>query len=100
MRWYGCSATTAATRPFRQRGTSPDGHPPGNRPDNATADEHGYYGFECERVITNAMCLIEHGFVSEPTEHSWLDAHVGDLAHAEYVALCRHFGIAPARGSR
>lgn len=71
----------------------PEGRPPGNRPDNATADEHGYYGFESERVITNAMCLVEHGFVSEPTEHAWLEAHVGDLARAEYVALCRHFGM-------
>lgn len=73
----------------------PEGQPPGNRPDNGTVDEHHYFGFNHGRVITNSMCLVEHGFVSNPTEHAWLKAHVGDLARAEYVALCRHFGIAP-----
>lgn len=73
----------------------PEGHPPGNRPDNNTKDEHHYYGFNHGRVISDSMCLVEHGFVSNPTEHAWLKAHVADLAHAEYVALCGHFGIAP-----
>jgi hypothetical protein len=73
----------------------PEGHPPGNRPDNNTPDEHHYYGFNHGRVLTDSMCLVEHGFVSNPTEHAWLKAHVGDLARAEYVALCHHFAIAP-----
>jgi hypothetical protein len=70
-------------------------HPPGDRADNGTADEHHYYGFTHNRVISDSMCLVEHGFVSNPTEHAWLKAHVKDLARAEYVALCEHFGLQP-----
>jgi hypothetical protein len=76
----------------------PEGHPNGDRPDNNTPDEAHYYGFNHGRVITRSMCLVEHGFVSNPSEHKWLKAHVGDLAHAEYVGLCRHFGLRPAAG--
>jgi hypothetical protein len=73
----------------------PAGHPPGDRADNGTDDASRYYGFTHGRVHTDAMCLIEHGFVSNPTEHKWMRAHVDDLAHAEYVGLCRHFGLQP-----
>jgi N-acetylmuramoyl-L-alanine amidase/Putative peptidoglycan binding domain len=78
----------------------PVGHPNGNRADNGTSDASQYYGFRHDRVITGSMCLVEHGFVSNPTEHAWLKAHVGDLAAAEYRALCRHFGLTPHDGSR
>jgi hypothetical protein len=77
----------------------PAGHPPGDRQDNGTADESEYFGFKHGRVLTDAMCLVEHGFVSNPTEHAWMRAHVDDLAHAEYVGLCRHFGLQPRSGA-
>lgn len=77
----------------------PAGHPPGDRHDNGTTDESQYYGFNHGRVHTDAMCLVEHGFVSNPTEHTWMRAHVDDLARAEYVGLCRHFGLPPRGGA-
>jgi hypothetical protein len=76
----------------------PAGRPNGDRPNNNTPDEAHYYGFNHGRVVTNSMCLVEHGFVSNPTEHAWLKAHVDDLARAEYVGLCRHFGLQPHGG--
>jgi hypothetical protein len=72
----------------------PAGHPPGDRADNGTKDASEYYGYS-PRTISNSMCLIEHGFVTNPTEHAWMKAHVGDFARAEYVGLCRHFAITP-----
>lgn len=73
----------------------PAGHPPGTRADNGTTDASQYFGFTHGRVRTDSMCLVEHGFVSNPTEHTWLRAHVDDLARAEYVGLCRHFDLQP-----
>lgn len=73
----------------------PEGHPPGTRPNNGTVDEAHYYGFNHGRVLTDSMCLVEHGFVSNPTERAWMQSHVGDLARAEYTAICHHFGIEP-----
>jgi N-acetylmuramoyl-L-alanine amidase/Mannosyl-glycoprotein endo-beta-N-acetylglucosaminidase len=70
------------------------GHPTRRR-DNGTADEHHYYGFR--RVDTpGPETLVEHGFLTNPTERQWLQGHIKELAHAEYVALCRHFGLAPS----
>src|SRR5262249_37088210 len=66
------------------------GHPQ-RRDDNTTRDAAGYYGFR--RVKATAMCLVEHGFVTNATEHAWLQANVAALAEAEYRALCRHFGL-------
>lgn len=77
----------------------PDGHPDGKRANNNTKDEAQYYGFNHGRVVTDSMCLVEHGFVSNPAEHTWLKAHVGDLARAEYVGLCHHFGLQPHAGA-
>jgi hypothetical protein len=66
------------------------GHPQ-RRNDNTTRDAAAYYGFR--RVNAAAMCLVEHGFVTNATEHAWLQANVAALAEAEYRALCRHFAL-------
>jgi N-acetylmuramoyl-L-alanine amidase/Mannosyl-glycoprotein endo-beta-N-acetylglucosaminidase len=66
------------------------GHPQ-RRVDNTTVDAASYYGFR--RVQAPAMCLVEHGFVTNPDEHAWLQGNVTALADAEYRALCRHFGL-------
>ena len=71
------------------------GHPP-RRPDNNTSDMQFYYGFH--HVGTpGPEVLVEHGFVTNPTEHAWLNEHVEDLAEAEFTALRRFFHLnAPA----
>jgi Mannosyl-glycoprotein endo-beta-N-acetylglucosaminidase/N-acetylmuramoyl-L-alanine amidase len=70
------------------------GHPH-RRPDNGTEDAHQYYGFS--RVVSNGPeTLVEHGFLSNPNEKQWLERHVPQLARAEYVAICRFFGLRPA----
>jgi hypothetical protein len=42
--------------------------------------------------------LIEHGFMSNPTERAWLKGHVEQLAQAEHAALQRFFGLGPVPG--
>lgn len=70
------------------------GHPLRRR-DNPTEDAHQYYGFN--RVSSDGPeTLVEHGFVSNPAEKRWLEGHVPQLAHAEYVAICRFFSLTPA----
>jgi len=72
------------------------GHP-NRRRDNGTEDAHQYYGFS--RVDSaGPEALIEHGFMSNPGERRWMQSHVPQLAFAEYVAICRFFGLAPAQG--
>ena len=73
------------------------GHPR-RRGDNITEDAHKYYGF---RLVSSdgPETLVEHGFMSNPSERRWLESHVPQLAHAEYVAICRFFGVAPADGN-
>jgi hypothetical protein len=72
------------------------GHPQRRR-DNPTEDAHQYYGFD--RVSSaGPETLIEHGFVSNPRERRWLEGHVPQLAHAEYIAICRFFGVTPLHG--
>lgn len=69
------------------------GHPPHHR-DNYTADLHGYYGFR--RVSTaGPEVLVEHGFLTNPSEAAWLKSHVGELARAEYQALLNYFKLKP-----
>lgn len=69
------------------------GHPP-HHADNYTADMRGYYGFS--RVNTSGPeVLIEHGFLTNPSERAWLNAHIGELAKAEYQALLRYFHYPP-----
>jgi hypothetical protein len=72
------------------------GHPT-RRSDNNTADMEFYYGFGLVHT-PGPEVLVEHGFVTNPTEHQWLKAHVNDLARAEYQALCRFFGFTPQGG--
>ena len=73
------------------------GHPR-RRPDNGTPDEHFYYGFSRVRSA-GPETLVEHGFVSNPGEMRWMQDHISELARAEYNAICRFFGLAPAVGS-
>jgi N-acetylmuramoyl-L-alanine amidase len=72
-------------------------HPP-RRGDNNTPDMAQYYGFNHIQT-PGPEVLVEHGFVTNPDEHTWLKQHVGDLAHAEYNALLRFYGFegAPAK---
>jgi hypothetical protein len=66
-------------------------HPP-RRGDNNTPDMAQYYGFH--HIDTpGPEVLVEHGFVTNPDEHKWLQLHVGDLARAEYNALRRFYGF-------
>lgn len=70
------------------------GHPH-RRHDDGTEDAHFYYGFG---LVDSAgpETLIEHGFLSNPTEKQWMQRHVPQLARAEYVAICRFFNLTPA----
>ncbi|MDQ5873841.1 MAG: N-acetylmuramoyl-L-alanine amidase [Actinomycetota bacterium] len=69
------------------------GHPP-HRQDNATADARKYYGFK--RTVTDGPeVLVEHGFLTNPTEQRWIFSHLHALANAEYIALCEFFGFTP-----
>src|SRR5512142_928596 len=61
------------------------GHPP-HHADNYTVDEHHYYGFGATDT-TGPEVLFEVGFVSNPGERAWLEAHVNDTAGAVYHAL-------------
>jgi hypothetical protein len=67
------------------------GRPP-RRPNNNTADMAQYYGFN-HVATAGPEVLIEHGFVTNPTEHTWLKQHVKQLASAEHAALRRFFGL-------
>jgi N-acetylmuramoyl-L-alanine amidase-like protein len=69
------------------------GHPP-HHADNYTGGLREYYGYR--RISTSGPeVLVEHGFLTNPSEQKWMFAHLDDLAHAEYVALCRYFGLLP-----
>lgn len=80
---------------LRQEFLSLDGHPK-SRSDNSTEDAREYFGFR--RVRSQFKVLVEHGFLTNPTERQWLRANVGNLARAEYEALCRTFTMTPAAG--
>jgi hypothetical protein len=72
------------------------GHPH-RRQDNGTVDAHHYYGFGLV-ASEGPETLIEHGFLSNPTERQWMQSHIPQLARAEYVAICRFFGLTPGEG--
>jgi hypothetical protein len=82
---------------IRQEFLQIPGHPK-SRTDNGTADAAQYYAYR--RVNTPFEVLVEHGFVSNPTEHEWLKKNVGNLAEAEYHAVCKLFGLAPKNGTQ
>ena len=69
------------------------GHP-ARRRDNGTVDAARYYGYHLVDT-PGPEVLVEHGFVTNPDEHAWLKQNVATLAHAEYRALCRFFGLEP-----
>lgn len=71
------------------------GHPP-HHADNYTADQRGYYGFGLVDT-PGPEVLVEHGFLTNPAEATWLRAHAGELAAAEYRALLRYFGLGPKK---
>jgi N-acetylmuramoyl-L-alanine amidase len=74
------------------------GHPP-HRMDNYTGGLRYYYGYS--RVDTpGPEVLIEHGFLTNPGERLWLFANIANLAKAEYIALCRFFGLTPFDGAQ
>jgi hypothetical protein len=66
------------------------GHPH-RRPDNNTKDMAQYYGFGHTHT-PGPEVLVEHGFVTNPHEHDWLNRHVSQIAHAEFTAIRRFFG--------
>lgn len=72
------------------------GHPPHHR-DNYTRDMSGYYGFN-RADTAGPEVLVEHGFLTNPSERYWLLGHVAELAEAEYQALCRYFGYTNSDG--
>jgi hypothetical protein len=69
------------------------GHPK-RRVDNGTTNASKYFGFGLVKT-PGPEVLVEHGFVTNPGEHDWMQAHVQDLAEAEYRALCAFFAIPP-----
>jgi N-acetylmuramoyl-L-alanine amidase len=72
------------------------GHPP-HRLDNYTSGLRYYYGYS--RVATaGPEVLVEHGFLTNPGERLWLFANMSNLAKAEYIAVCRYFGLVPFSG--
>ena len=69
------------------------GHPP-HHEDNYTGGLREYYGYS--RVPTpGPEVLVEHGFLTNPSEQRWIFSNLGNLAVAEYVALCRFFDLEP-----
>ena len=69
------------------------GHPP-HHEDNYTGGLREYYGYR--RVPTGGPeVLVEHGFLTNPAEQKWIFKHLGQLANAEYRALCKYFDLAP-----
>jgi N-acetylmuramoyl-L-alanine amidase len=61
---------------------------------NYTGGLREYYGYR--RISTSGPeVLIEHGFLTNPTERAWLFNNLGKQATAEYHALCEFFGFAP-----
>lgn len=69
------------------------GHPP-HHTDNYTRDLAGYYGFSRTQT-PGPEVLVEHGFLTNPSEAAWLRSHTQQLAEAEYRALLRYFGFGP-----
>lgn len=67
-------------------------HPSPRGRDNYTRDLAGYYGFS--RVDTlGPEVLVEHGFLTNPAERTWLNSHIPQLAHAEYLAILDYFAM-------
>lgn len=67
-------------------------HRSGRRPDNYTRSLAGYYGFS--RVPGNGpKVVVEHGFVSNPSERKWMHDRATQLAAATWRALRLSAGL-------
>jgi N-acetylmuramoyl-L-alanine amidase len=61
---------------------------------NYTGGLREYYAYK--RITTpGPEVLIEHGFLTNPTEQKWLFANLAQQATAEYRALCEFFDLEP-----
>ncbi len=69
------------------------GHPGGHHPDNYTGALRFYYGYR--RTSAPTELLIEHGFLTNPTERAWMFAHIDEMAKVEYEAVVAHLGLPP-----
>ena len=64
------------------------------RQDNVTTDLSMYYAWKPARMPgSSPRIVVEHGFVSNPTERAWLFAHVDELAAAEVRAIAKLLGV-------
>jgi hypothetical protein len=67
------------------------------RQDNITTSLSGYYGWKPTRMPgSSPRIVVEHGFVTNPTERAWLFGHVDELAAAELRAIARLLGVTGA----
>ena len=73
------------------------GHPGGHHSDNYTDGMRGYYGWS--RVVAPTEVLVEHGFLTNPGERSWMFSHVDEMAQATYRAILNHYGLKPVRSA-
>lgn len=62
------------------------------RRDNGTTNLSGYYGWGL-LPGDPAACVVEHGFLSNPTERAWMNDHVTELAEAEYRAVLKRLRL-------
>lgn len=74
------------------------GHPGGHHPDNYTGGLRGYYGYR--RTVAPTRLLIEHGFLTNPTEQAWIFEHLGEMAGVTYRAVVEHLGLPVVSGDR
>lgn len=68
------------------------GHPGSRRNDNYTVGLARYYGYRYTPA-DGAEVLVEHGFLTNPSERNWLFAHTSELALAEYRAIQWELGL-------
>ena len=70
-------------------------HPPdlGPAKDNDSSGLSMYYGYD--RVDSPVEVVVEHGFMTNADDRRWLLTHVGDLAYAEYAAICGQLNLPP-----
>jgi hypothetical protein len=63
------------------------------RRNNGTPNLTGYYGWGL-LPGTPAACVVEHGFLTNPTERDWMNEHAEELADGEYRAILAQLGLA------
>ena len=66
-------------------------HPGGHHADNYTDGMRGYYGWNHTHAPTKV--LIEHAFLTNPTERAWVMGHIDALADATFRAVLEHEGL-------